>query len=215
MTKSIVILGAGGHGRVVADICRSIGRTVAGYLDPDATPNPSGEGNPILGGDDRLAENAFVAEHDFCIAVGDPQLRQRLAKRVLDSGGALPALAHRSAIVAPDVVLGRGTVLMAGAIVNPGCRIGEFVIINTAATVDHDGEIGDGTHLCPGAHLAGAVSCGSNVYIGVGASIIQGIHIADGAIVGAGSAVIRDVPSGLTVVGCPAQPLETKARGER
>lgn len=211
MKRTIVVVGAGGHGRVVADVCRSAGLSVAGFLDPGRERDTQIDGIPVLGGDERLEDSTFVASHEFCIGIGDSTLRCTLARSVLDAGGTLPVVAHKSAIVAPDVVIGQGTVLMAGAIVNPGTTIDDFVVVNTAATVDHDGHIAEGTHLCPGSHLGGNVHCGRCVYLGIGASVIQGIHIGDYAVVGAGATVIRDVGAGETVVGSPATPVESKA----
>jgi sugar O-acyltransferase (sialic acid O-acetyltransferase NeuD family) len=210
MSAAVVIVGAGGHGRVVADLCRSIGRTVAGFLDPATEPETRIDDIPVLGSDERLSDSTFVTSHEFCIGIGDSSLRCRLAKSVLEAGGKLPVFAHKSAVVAPGVVVGQGSVLMAGAIVNVGSTIEDFVIVNTAATVDHDGHIGEGTHLCPGVHLGGNVRSGRCVYIGVGASVIQGIQIGDGAVIGAGSAVIRDVADEERVAGCPATPLARK-----
>lgn len=207
MSVAIVIVGAGGHGRVVADVCRSAGRSVVGFLDPAAERGTLIDGIPILGDDERLADSTFIASHEYCIGVGDPVLRCELASSVLDAGGSLPVITHKSAVVAPGVIIGQGSILMAGAIVNPGSTIEDFVIVNTAATVDHDGHISEGTHLCPGAHLGGNVHCARCVYVGIGASVIQGVRIGEHAVVGAGATVIRDVGAGETVVGCPAQPL--------
>jgi len=207
VNAAMVIVGAGGHGRVVADVCRSAGRLVAGFLDPAAERGTRIDGFPVLGSDERLADPTFVASHEFCVAVGDPELRCKLGRAVIAAGGTLPAIAHASAIVAPGVTIGQGTILMAGAIVNPGSTIEDFVVVNTGATVDHDGHIGEGTHLCPGVHLGGNVHCGRCAYLGIGASVVQGIRIGEFAVVGAGAAVIRDVAPGETVAGCPAVPL--------
>ncbi|MCP4038984.1 MAG: acetyltransferase [bacterium] len=207
MSGSIVIVGAGGHGRVVADLCRSAGREVVGYLDAGLEAGTRVDGAAVLGGDERLGDRDFVLAHAFAIGIGDPKLRCKLAQLVLDAGGELPAIAHAHTTVAPDVMLGRGTVLMAGAVVNPGSTLEDLVVVNTGATVDHDGRIGEGTHLCPGVHLGGNVTCGARAYVGIGASVIQGICIGHDAIVGAGAVVIRDVAEGETVVGCPAAPV--------
>jgi len=212
MSSPIVILGAGGHARVVADICRSIGREVAGFLTPDVEPGTSIGALAVLGSDERLRDADFVAAHEFGLGIGDSPLRCELGRRVLDAGGALPALVHERSVVASDVDLGRGSVLMAGTVVNTGAELGAFVVVNTGATVDHDCHLGEGTHVGPGVHLAGAVRSGRIVQIGIGASVVQGIALGDRAIVGAGATVIRDVESDTTVVGCPARPLARATR---
>ena len=207
MSQPIVILGAGGHARVVADLCRCLGREVAGFLDPAQATDAQVGAARVIGADDRLEDPAFVAAHEFALGVGDPTVRCRLGRAVAAVGGALPALVHPAACVAADAALGRGAVLLAGAIVNCGSRIGDHAILNTGSTLDHDGELGEGTQLGPGAHLGGDVRTGARVRIGIGASVIQGIRIGEDAVVGAGSAVIRDVAAGETVVGCPARPV--------
>lgn len=212
MSPPIVILGAGGHARVVADICRSIGRVVEGFLDPGLEPGTSVDGMPVLGSDERLTDSDFVGAHEFGLGIGDSRLRCEVGRRVLDAGGTLPALTHERSVVAPDVVIGFGSVLMAGAIVNTGAELGAFVVVNTGASVDHDCRLDEGTHVGPGVHLAGAVRSGRIAEIGIGASVVQGISIGDGAIVGAGATVIRDVPPDTTVAGCPARPLPRTTR---
>jgi sugar O-acyltransferase (sialic acid O-acetyltransferase NeuD family) len=207
MSRPIVILGAGGHARVVADLCRSLGRAVAGFLDgTNGTEEPAGAAR-VIGSDVRLEDAAFVAAHDFALGVGDAGVRCRLGQRIVAAGGALPALVHPAAVVASDVEIGRGAILLAGALVGCGSRIGDYALLNTGATLDHDGDLAAGTQLGPGAHLGGDVRTGARATIGIGASVIQGIRIGEGAVVGAGAAVIRDVAAGQTVVGCPARPI--------
>ena len=203
MGRIIVILGAGGHARVVADACSSAGRSVAGFLGP--------EGNTAaglhLGGDERLEDTAFLGDHEFVVGMGDQQRRADLSRRLLERGASLATVVHAAAIVAPNVSLGPGTVVFAGAVVNPGSVLGGWVIVNTNATVDHDARLADGVHVCPGAVLAGDVTCGESSCIGTGASVIRGIEIGARAVVGAGAVVIEDVPADTTVVGVPARAL--------
>jgi sugar O-acyltransferase (sialic acid O-acetyltransferase NeuD family) len=205
--KPIVILGCSGHARVVADACRSAGRQVAGYLDRAQPTGTLVDGLPVLGDDERLEDSGFVEGHEFIVGIGDQQLRRKLSLEVRERGGRLVSVAHDKAVVAPDVRIGEGTVLLAGSVINPGSILGDFVIVNTGATVDHDNVLGDGVHVCPGVHLAGGVRCGRDVFIGTGAAVIPGVTIGSGAIVGAGAVVLQDVPAGVTFAGNPAVPI--------
>lgn len=207
MAKPLVILGSGGHGRVVADIARAMGRTVAGFLDANVPAGRVFGGIKVLGGDPLLDDRAFIAQHEFIIAIAEQRARRRLATLVRERLGALVSLVHPSAVVAPDVRIGAGTVLVAGSVVNPGAILGDLVIVNTGATVDHDCVLNDGVHICPGAHLAGTVTCGEDACIGTGAVVIQNVRIGARTMVGAGAVVIADVPTDVTVVGCPARSI--------
>jgi len=200
-----VVLGGGGHARVVADACRAAGHQVRGFIDPHLTPGDRTGGILVLGNDELLESSEFVATHDFIVGIGDYQVRRRLAGLVTKKGGLLITIAHPSSVIAPDIRIGVGTVLFAGSVVNTGSLLGEFVIVNTGATVDHDCVLAEGVHICPGAHLAGAVICGIAAFVGTGAVVIPNRRIGASAVVGAGAVVIDDVPEGATVIGCPAR----------
>ncbi len=199
----IVIFGCGGHGRVVADTLKVARAPLAGFLD-DRPPASLVNEIPVLGGRGCLGEPEFLKNYDILIAIGEARLRRQLAFTVLDSGGHLGKAIHPSAVVASDVFIGEGTVIMAGVIVNTGSRIGRFAIINTGATVDHDNIIEDGVHISPGCHLAGNVICRVDAFVGTGTSIIPRVQIGARATIGAGAAVISDVPPDVLAVGCPA-----------
>jgi sugar O-acyltransferase (sialic acid O-acetyltransferase NeuD family) len=211
MTKPLVILCAGGHGRVVADAARAAGRRVAGFLDAGRPVGARHDGVAVLGGDGLLDDPIFCAGHDFVVATGVQALRRRLALLVQARGGRLARVIHPSAVVAPSAMIGAGTVLAAGAIVNPGARLGDFVIVNTGATIDHDDVLEDGVQICPGAHLAGLVTCREDAFIGTGAAVIPGRTIGRRAIVGAGATVIHDIPDDATAIGCPARVIKGPA----
>lgn len=202
---AIVIIGSGGHARVVLDICRVTGALVRGFLDHSFQLGQAINGFPVLGDDRLLQDDNFVRSHTFIIGLGQQNLRRSISGLLDEAGAKLACLVHPSCIVAEDVAVGDGTVLIAGAIINTGTRIGRHCILNTACSVDHDCSLEDGCQIGPGARLAGSVRCEQNVFIGTGAILLPGISVGKGAIVGAGATVVRDVPPHATVVGCPAR----------
>jgi len=208
MPESIVIVGAGGHARVIADIVRLAGRyTVVGYLD-DLHPERRGaswDAGTILGGMEQLGVLRSSGVNAAFVAVGDCEARLALADRLGAAGFDLPVLMHPSAVRAGDVTMGPGSVLVAGAIVNPGARIGAHVIVNTAASVDHECVIDDGVHIACGARLGGRVHVGRGSWIGLGAVVKERVHIGSGTLVGAGSLVLKDLPDDVVAYGTPAR----------
>jgi UDP-N-acetylbacillosamine N-acetyltransferase len=206
--RPLVVYGAGGHARVVADLVRLGGAyTVVGFLD-DVNRDRHGrpfEGAPILGGLDRLEGLHAQGVRAGVVAVGDCAHRLRLADLLSLAGFELPTFVHPGAIVARTAVVGPGSVLAAGAIVNPGAHVGAQVIVNTAASVDHDCVVADGVHIACGARLAGAVHIGSGTWIGLGALVKEHVRIGAGTIVGAGAVVLEDLPDGVVAYGCPAK----------
>jgi sugar O-acyltransferase (sialic acid O-acetyltransferase NeuD family) len=203
--RGILILGAGGHGKVVADILCCAGEPVMGFLDDDpATWGTTRLGLPVLG------DIVTYREHlpsGLILGMGNIAARARIVDTL---GGEAHGLwrnaIHPRAIVARSVQLGCGVAVMAGAVVNPESVLGDHSVINTGATVDHDCTIGAYAHVGPGAHLAGGVRVGRAALVGIGASVTQGLAIGDGAIIGAGSVVIDPVPAHVTVKGIPARP---------
>ena len=214
MTESlpgIVIAGAGGHARVVADVVALTGGyAIAGFLD-DQHPERHGSamcGTAILGGLEQLPLLARAGVRCGFVAVGDCRARLRLADQFVAAGFVLPTLAHPASVRARDVVLGPGTVLVAGAIVNPGARLGANVIVNTAASVDHDCVIEDGVHIACGARLAGNVVVGRGAWIGIGAVVKERVRIGAHTVVGAGAVVLKDLPDGVIAYGAPAKVVD-------
>lgn len=205
LDKPVVIVGAGGHGKVVLDICRTSGVQVAGFLDADPLLRSHLHGVPILGSDDLLGDQFFIAAHAFVLGVGDTEIRARLSIRFEQTKTTLATLVHPSAVVSELAAIGGGSTVHAGAIVNIDVKIGSHCVINTGASVDHDCILSDGVQIGPGAALAGGVTCKQDVFIGAGASILPNVTIAKGAIVGGGSSVAKDVPEGVTVYGVPAR----------
>jgi sugar O-acyltransferase (sialic acid O-acetyltransferase NeuD family) len=203
----LVILGAAGHAKVVAEAARSAGWTIAGFLAPDSLPGTAvGSWGPVLGGDALIEDPAFRAGRAFAIGTGIQSLKRGLSQIVVDQGGVLVTVVHPTAIVCDDTSLGPGTFVAAGAIVATGVRVGAFAILNTGSIVDHDGMLADGSQVSPGVRLAGHVACGADAFIGTGAVVLPRVRIGAGAVVGAGAIVLADVPDGVTVVGIPAHP---------
>ncbi len=200
--EELVVLGAGGHAKVVVSTLQAAGFTVAALYDDD----PERQGGEILGVRVRgpLAALDPTRHRRGVIAVGDNAARRRLAESVRL---AWLTVVHPQASVHPSARLGEGTVVFAGAVIQPDAVLGRHVIVNTAATVDHDCVIGDFVHLAPGSHLAGGVQVGEGALLGVGTAVIPGLRIGAWAIVGAGSAVVRDLAPGVTAVGAPARAL--------
>lgn len=205
--STLLIVGAGGHGRVIADTALRTGRWSAiAWVDDRLDRDSPVLGFPVLGTRQDLP--ALRARYpEAVVSIGDDRLRVTLTRELQEIGYTCPFVVAPTATVSTHCVLGPGTVVLAGATVSVDVRTGRACILNHGCTVDHDCVLGDGVHICPGANLAGNVEIGDRVWIGIGAAVIQGIKIGMDAVVGAGAAVIRDVASGATVGGVPAAPL--------
>jgi sugar O-acyltransferase (sialic acid O-acetyltransferase NeuD family) len=206
--KTLAILGAGGHGKVVADAAICAGWQDVVFFD-EAYPASNSIGPwAILGSSDAFMNRAgeFAG---LAVAIGENSTRLRWIHALLRRSIPISpiSLTHPSSVVSPYATIGAGSVILAGAIVNAFARMGAGCIINSGATVDHDCDLADGVHISPGANLAGGVRVGECTWIGIGAAIREGIAIGQNVIVGAGAAVIAEVGNGLTVVGVPAKPL--------
>lgn len=201
--SGILVLGAGGHAKVVADILLSQGVEVAGFLDDD----PQSWGLTRLGIQIRGPMDSFesYAPDGLIIGVGSNQARRLIAERLKQVDDLWRSALHPSCVIASSAQLGRGVVVAAAAVINPDSTIGDHAIINTGATVDHDCTIGEFVHLGPGVHLSGGVRVGSGALVGVGASLAPGCSVGEWAVVGAGSVVVRDIPAGVTAKGVPAR----------
>lgn len=214
----LVILGGGGHARVVHATLRLMGARVLGFTDP--APERAGllaRGVVHLGTDDALGEldPRAVELVNGIGSTGRTSLRASVFQRAYERGFRFRALRHPSAVVADDAELGPGVQVMAGAIVQTGARVGANVLINTGAIVDHDCVIADHVHVAPGAVLSGQVILGEGAHVGAGATVRQGARIGARALVGAGAVVVGDVDPGCTVVGVPARPRQPALRAGR
>ena len=205
---SILIIGAGGHAQVVADILlRSCelgdSCTLLGFLDDD----PELVGREILGIPVVGAISEFLdLDHDAAlVAIGDNRRRAEIFDHLVERDNLMAVAIHPAAVVAPDVILGKGVMICAGVVVNTGAVVGDDVILNTSCTVDHHCRIGAHSHIAPGAHLGGNVNVGEGALVGIGASVIPHCSVGDWAVVGAGAVVTRSFPAHATVVGVPAK----------
>lgn len=203
--RRLAILGASGHGRVVADTAELCGWQVA-FFD-DAHPAASRNAHwPVLGDWDNLLSRLSDFE-GVVVAIGNNRTRLAKLEALRARGVGLPSLIHPAAVVSRHAWLGDGGVVFAGVVVNACADIGAGVILNTQCSIDHDCVLEAGVHVSPGAHLAGGVRVGEASWVGIGASIRQMTVIGRGVIVGAGAAVVADVPDNVTVVGVPARTI--------
>jgi UDP-perosamine 4-acetyltransferase len=203
---SLILLAAGGHGRVVLDALLAQGVAVAGVLDPGLAAGALVLGVPVLGSDDWL-ETVSPGSVQLANGAGSAPgsaLRQRLFTQWSGRGFTFVAVRHPSAVVARAVDLAAGSQVMAGAVVQTGSRVGSNAVVNTRASVDHDCDIADHAFVAPGVVLCGGVRIGADAFIGAGAIVLPGVAVGAGAVVGAGACVTRDVPAGARVMGVPA-----------
>lgn len=206
-----LIVGAGGHGRVVLDILFRGGQyDVVGFLDSNSDLHGRRiDGVEVLGGLDRILKIRADRGVTHCIvAIGDNGVRRSFAERIERDGFELVNAIHPSANMASNVTMGRNVVVAAGALVCAHCQIGDSVILNTGCIVDHETFVGTATHVCPGARIAGRVVVESGAFVGIGATVIQSVRVGYEAIIGAGAVVIEDVPPMSTVVGVPARAIK-------
>lgn len=213
--SALLVVGAGGHGVVVADAAQASRQWSSIGFHDDRWPEVDHVlGWPVHGSVQALREqlrSGTAATVAVIVAIGDNRRRLTLGRELAALGAHLTTVIHPSAVVSASARIGAGSVVMAGAVINPRARLGEAAIVNTRASVDHDANIGDGVHLCPGSTLAGQVSVHDLAWVGIGSSVIQGLTIGAGAVVGAGAAVIRNVERGSTVAGCPAKEIRRES----
>jgi sugar O-acyltransferase (sialic acid O-acetyltransferase NeuD family) len=199
--NKLMILGAGGHGRVVAEIAQLTGKyTDIAFLD-DKAPEATFP-YPYVGKCKDFAD--YLTDYVFFIAIGNAHIRRRLQTEVEEAGGQIITLIHPAAIISKDVKIGKGTVVMAGAIVNTGAKIGDGVILNTASSVDHDCVVEDFCHVSVGAHLCGTVLLGAGTWVAAGATVINNVTICSDCLIGAGATVTHDLLNAGIYKGTPA-----------
>jgi sugar O-acyltransferase (sialic acid O-acetyltransferase NeuD family) len=201
MTRGVIVIGGGGHAKVVIATAVAAGWTIDAVADDD----PARWGQRLLGYE--ITGSAGVRLGDggatCVIAIGDNAVRRRLASTARCR---FATIVHPAAVVHESVQLGAGSVVFAGAVIQPDTRIGGHAIVNTGASIDHDCIVGEAVHVAPGARLAGAVELGDEVFVGMGAVVIPQIRVGARTVVGAGAAVVGDLPAETVAVGVPARP---------
>lgn len=209
--RPVIIIGGGGHARVLISTLKILQRVIIGILHPDTSLiGQCIAGISVLGNDDGV--RAYAPDEVVLInglgSVSLPEKRKDIYLKFKKFGYSFASVVHPSTIVVDDVKIGEGVQIMAGAILQCGCLIGDNAIINTGAIVDHDCKIGSHVHIAPGSVVSGGVEIGEMVHIGTGAKIIQGINVQSGAVIGAGAVVIRNVSASTKVVGNPAREIK-------
>lgn len=199
--RRLVIIGASGHGKVVADIAVRCGYEDIVFLD-DAEGVAECAGFPVVG---KVADSCRYADADFVVAIGNAAVRKRIQQHLEQLGDSVVTLVHPGAAISRRVVIGKGCVVMAGAVINSDAVIGEGCIINTAASVDHDCVVGSFAHVSVGAHVAGTVRIGARTWVGAGATVSNNVSICADCMIGAGAVVVRDIEEPGTYVGIPAK----------
>lgn len=199
--KRIIIIGAGGHGKVVADIARNNEYDEILFLDDN--PNINKCYNYAIVG--NISDAKSYKEYDFVIAIGNSEVRKSVQEKLENEGLNIVSLIHPNAVIGEYIKIEKGTVVMAGAVINPNTIIGKGCIINTCSSVDHDCNIGDFSHIAVGAHIAGTVNIGKETFIGAGATIINNINICNGCWIGAGAVVVDNIEKMGVYIGIPAK----------
>jgi sugar O-acyltransferase (sialic acid O-acetyltransferase NeuD family) len=203
MNNKLLIIGASGHGKVVADIALKMNRwKYVGFLDDNETIKSS-MGLDVLGKSSDVI--SFIKDYDIFVGIGNNQMRKKIQKKLEDAGANIPVLIHPNAIIGEQVEINSGTVIMAGVIINCCTRICKGCIINTGVTIDHDNLLQNFVHLSPGVHLAGTVEVGQGTWLGIGSLVSNNVRISEGCIIGAGAVVIKDITETGTYVGVPVR----------
>lgn len=204
--KQIVIIGASGHGKVVADIALKVGYTDIVFLDDNDSITECA-GFPVVG---NVAKAKSIINKDMFVAIGDSKTRERIQNELEKRGTRIVSLVHPNAVVSRRVKIGSGSVIMAGTVVNSDTEIGRGVIVNTCASVDHDCVVESYSHISVGAHLSGTCFVGENTWVGTGAVVSNNCNICGDCTIGAGAVVVKDIEVPGVYIGVPAKIVRKK-----
>ena len=196
--RPLIIIGAGGHGRVCANIAELNGYSQIWFLDDNNTDMAIGKVSDF---------EQYINSADFFVAIGNNAIREKITEQLFEKKADIVTLIHPNAVIDKTAKIGNGTVIMAGVVVNNSVVIGDGAIINTCSSVDHDCRIESYTHVSVGAHLAGTVYIGKRTMIGAGATVINNISICEDCMIGAGAVVVEDIKEKGTYVGVPARKI--------
>ncbi|WP_439033492.1 acetyltransferase [Bacillus paranthracis] len=205
MKTKLLIIGAGGHGKVVADIALKMNKwEYVAFLD-DSENVKTSIGLEIIG--DSADVSKYINDYDIFVGIGNNNIREKIQEQIGSQGASIPVLIHPDAVIGAQVSLESGTVVMAGTVINCCTQIGKGCIINTASTIDHDNIIEDYVHISPGTHLAGTIRIGRGTWLGIGTVVSNNINITSSCRIGAGTVVTKDILELGTYVGVPARRL--------
>ena len=206
MKDKLIIIGASGHGKVVADIAIKMNKWQSiAFLDDDESIKTS-MGLEVIG---RTADAfTYKDEADFFVAIGSNTTREKIQEKLIEQGINVICLIHPSAVIGTNVEIGFGSVVMAGVVINSSSRIGNGCIINTSSSIDHDNVIENYVHISPGVNMAGTVKVGKGSWIGIGSVVSNNVNICSGCKVGAGAVVVKDITEPGTYVGVPVRRVD-------
>lgn len=206
MKDKLIIIGASGHGKVVADIAIKMNKWQSiAFLDDDESIKIS-MGLEVIG---KTADAfAYKYEADFFVAIGNNMTREKIQVKLIDDGLNVTSLVHPSAVIGTDVEIGIGTAVMAGVVINSSSKIGKGCIVNTNCSLDHDNLIGDYVHISPGVRNAGNVNIGKGTWLGIGSIVSNNVNICSCCKVGAGAVVVKDIAEPGTYVGVPVRKID-------
>lgn len=202
----LLIIGASGHGKVIADIALKMNEWKdIEFLDDDESIKSS-MGIDVMGKSSDVSK--YIKSYDIFIAIGNNITREKIQEELESQGASIPVLIHPMAVIGEQVEFGTGTAIMAGVVINCCSKIGKGCIINTGASIDHDNHIEDYVHISPGVHTAGTVRIGKGTWLGVGSNVSNNLNITSGCKVGAGAVVVKDITEPGTYVGVPARKID-------
>ena len=206
MKNKLIIIGASGHGKVVADIAIKTNKWQSiAFLDDDESIKTS-MGLEVIG---KTADAfTYKEEADFFVAIGNNATREKIQEKLMDEGMSVVSLIHPESVIGTDAEIGYGTAVMAGVVINSSTRIGKGCIINTSSSLDHDNIIEDYVHISPGVRTAGSVSIGKGTWLGIGSVVSNNVNICSGCKVGAGAVVVKDITEPGTYVGVPVRKID-------